>query len=124
MKSGTSPNLAADHIEKASFFEVPIKVLSLLVESACLSRDVADPLVLVSAPGWKDAGCLGEVCGGFHLTQSGEGNLPAFGKSARSVWDVMRLDTCEKCVRLGQITGVYCLPRSGFQRGTLRVVVG
>jgi hypothetical protein len=24
MKSGTSPKLAADHIEKASFFEAPI----------------------------------------------------------------------------------------------------
>jgi hypothetical protein len=28
MKSGTSPKLAADHIEKASFFEAPVGDLS------------------------------------------------------------------------------------------------
>lgn len=30
MKSGTSPKLAADHIEKASFFEAPINDYSVL----------------------------------------------------------------------------------------------
>jgi uncharacterized protein YjbI with pentapeptide repeats len=31
MKSGTSPKLAADHIEKASFFEAPFSLANLSV---------------------------------------------------------------------------------------------
>src|SRR5262245_64195707 len=102
------------------------KLLTLLVESRCLSRDVAVLLVLVSAPGWKDAGGLRKVVGGFDVTQSGEGNLPAFGKSAGSVKDIALLifDPGEKCVRLGQFACVYGFPCLGLQRSGLQVVTG
>ena len=102
------------------------KVFPLLVESGCLSRDVTDPLVLVSASRRKQAGCLGKVSGGFHVTQSGEGNLPAFGKSARSVEDIalLILGPGKKSVRLGQFACAYRFPRLGFQCIGLRIVAG
>ena len=43
MKSGTSPKLAADHIEKASFFEAPITHQGPFNASFSLTGTVPEP---------------------------------------------------------------------------------
>ena len=49
---------------------VVAKFFTLLVESVCLVCEVADPLIFVRAVRWKDRSRLGEVGGGFGITQS------------------------------------------------------
>ncbi len=58
---------------------VVAELVSLLIQSACLFLQVADPLVLVGALWWNQCSRIGEMLCGFPIPQSGECNVTAPG---------------------------------------------
>jgi hypothetical protein len=95
--------------------------VSLLIESACLPYQVADPLVLMRAVRRKLGSRTGEVRGGFAISQSGERDLAAPGWGLGRVdgeaverTRLLGLDILEQSIRFGQLTCIDGILRIGF----------
>ena len=97
----------------------------------CLSFEVADPLVLVSAPLGKHGGRIGEMHGGFVVAQSGKRDFAAPGggigrvdsEAVESV-PLLGLDIREQGIRFGQFACIDGFLRIGFQGCDLGTIAG
>src|SRR5262249_54395247 len=105
--------------------------VSLLVESACLFLQIADPLVLMNAAWGKHGGRVGEMLGSFRITQSGECNVAATGRRfglvhSKAVMSapLLCLNIREQSIRLCQFPRFDGFLRISFQGSDVWGVAG